>query len=403
MHKKYFNSNVVVLFFTIFIDALGWGIILPVFAPIILNNTTHIFSADTSFATRNFWFEFTIAIYCAFMFLNAPVLGSLSDRYGRKKILLLSLGGLTLGFIISAFAIWLNNLALIILGRIISGGTAGSFPIAQAALVDLSTPEQRASRISLVSLANGIGFTCGPIVGALFLDPHLWPTTHYQLPFWIAAALSLATLIFLQIYLQETFAGNRQLKIHFLQAIHSFRDALQGVTARYCWQLFLFMLGYTIFFTLIPTLTTKRFALSGAWIGYFMTYFGAIFTLSLLVLLPRIIGKISLSRLLAIALIIQVIFYLLFIFTPHVNWLWLVIIPSAIAAPISYVVIVTLISKNTDDMNQGKMLGVAGSIAALAWAVGPLLSGTIGSLHLVLGFSLAAILIFLTLMLVKAA
>lgn len=380
MSKRKFNPNIIPLLFIILIDALGFGIVFPTLTPLLVNNTTGIFAPDISIQTRNFWFECTIGIYCIFMFLNAPVLGSLSDRYGRKIILLLSMAGCTLGFAVSAMGVVLNNLICIIAGRIISGATAGSFPIAQAALLDdVKTDAEKTSRLGLLVLANGIGFSCGPVIGSLLMDKNIWHTQHYQLPFWFATALAFIGMLTLQFVFKESFRGNPLQRISFLTSFYNLKEAFTLTKTRsYCSTLVLFMLSYVIFFTTLPIFITFQFHKSGAWIGYFLTYFGVIFTIGLLILFPRVVKQFKLSTIVCTSLIIQCGFYFLFTLISHLMGLWFMAIPIAIVVPFAYVGLVNLLSNSVSDQEQGKFMGVAGSIAAFAWGAGPLLTGALG-------------------------
>lgn len=401
MPKQHVRYGIIPLFLIIFIDSMGFGIIFPIFTPIFIGNATHLFSAASSPALRNFWFEMAIALYCLFMFLNSPVLGSLSDRYGRKKILLLSLSGLAGGFIFTAIGVWLNNLFLLLFGRIVAGATAGSYPIAQAAMVDLSENEaQKANRIGLVGIANGIGFSSGPIIGGLLLDAHLWHFTSYQFPLWVMVFLVLICLLMTKFLFHETFQGNLAQKINLFTSFKNLYDAFTLPSVRsFCLQLLLFMSGYAMFFSTLPIFITEIFHKSGTWIGYYLTYFGTIFTITLLFLLPKITGKISISRLIMTTLLTQIIFYLCFMMIKNEIVLWLIAIPIAISVPICYVSLLTELSNRTDRQYQGKMMGTAGSIAALTWGIGPLSAGIVGGIHFNAAFSGSAILLLLALLL----
>lgn len=397
--NKQFSSAIIPLFFVIFIDALGFGIMFPIFTPMFIDNSIGLFSAQSSIQLRNFWFEFSIASYCLCMFLTSPVLGSLSDRFGRKKILIFSLSGLAAGLLLSAVGVLLHNLFLILFGRIIAGATAGSYPIAQAAMVDISAPEQKASRIGLVAIANGIGFACGPVVGGLLLDPRIWPTTNYLLPFWVNAGLAILCILTIMLFFKETFKGNPHQKINLFTSLQNIRDAFVLENTRWlCIELLLFMIGYATFFTMMPVFITLYFHKTGAWIGYFMTYFAILFSSSLLILLPKITNRMSLHKMVGISLILQIIFCSLFVITRTEFLLWFVTIPIAIGVPLAFVGLFTLLSNTADTNNQGKIMGVGGSLAALSWGIGPLIAGFVGGIHFTFAYTISILLLLLALM-----
>ncbi len=124
------------LLLLIFIDEMGNGLFYPILAPAIFDPLTSIYQYPVSTAMREFQYELTLAVFPLMMFLSAPLLGDLSDHYGRKRVLLISLLGTVIGYFISATALMIHNFPLLLLGRAIDGITAGNFPIAQAAIIE---------------------------------------------------------------------------------------------------------------------------------------------------------------------------------------------------------------------------------------------------------------------------
>ncbi|MBC7986245.1 MAG: MFS transporter, partial [Sphingomonadaceae bacterium] len=143
---------------TIFIDAMGFGIIMPVL-PELLMNVGGIGLADAIAVGAAMSLAMAVATFFA-----APVLGNLSDRFGRRPVLLVALGGLALDYLLLAVA---GTLTLVFVGRIVSGIFGGSYAPAQAALADITPPERRARGFGYVSAAFGLGFILGPAIGGL--------------------------------------------------------------------------------------------------------------------------------------------------------------------------------------------------------------------------------------------
>lgn len=316
------------------------------------------------------------------MFLSSPVLGSLSDKYGRKKILLLSLWGNALGFAISAIGVALNMLWLIILGRIIAGCTAGSLTIAQAAIIDTSAPEQKAARLGWVGMANGIGFACGPAIGGLMLNKNIWQNIHYEFPFWFCVVLAALGAILVQICFYDTFQGNNKQKIDVMIGVNNIVKAFKKNTRFYCLMMLFFMLGWNIFFNEIPLFLDERFFAHAAKIGYFLAYITIIFSFSMLVLLPKVVKIWKLESLIAVSLILQVIFQFIFAISHSWLFLWLSITPLVIVVPFAYIGIITEASNLTDVNHQGEIMGVITSISAFTWGLGPVITGLLSKSYL---------------------
>ncbi len=368
--------TVLALFATIMIDALGWGIAFPVLAPVILNNTTGALSPDTSLAMRNFLYELSLAIYCLFMFLMSPILGSLSDKYGRKKILIVSMLGNFLGYLVSGLAIYSHDLTGILIGRSIAGATAGSLPIAQAAMMDLSDDSQKASRLGLVILANVSGFAIGPVIGGFFMDPSIFGShISYQLPFLISCGMALIGALLLIFCFKETFQGNKKLKINPMTSfVNLYLAFTTKETLTYCSVLLCFLFGWGMFFSAMPVLLSERLGWQGSDIGFFITYIAVIFAIMITVVMPHITKRYPLPKIVFIGLVTLFICNIAFSTIHNSIEPWFIILLT-IAVPFTYVGIVTLLSMQVDSQKQGQIMGVTGSIFAFTWGIGPIIGG----------------------------
>jgi len=171
MKKK--NSSILTIFFTVFIDLLGLGIVIPILPALIINPTANLLPFDTAFSQRTIIYGFLIASYPIMQFFGAPLLGTLADRFGRKKILSISLLGTWAGYVLFIIGILTQDIYLLFIGRSIDGFTGGNISIAQSAISDISTPENKSRNFGLVGMAFGLGFVIGPYIGGKLSDPKL--------------------------------------------------------------------------------------------------------------------------------------------------------------------------------------------------------------------------------------
>lgn len=177
------------IFITMLIDVIGLGIIVPVVPKLI----EELIAGNISDASRyGGWLTFAYAIM---QFIFSPVLGNLSDRFGRRPILLLALLGLGANYVLIAMA---PTIAWLFVGRMISGIAGGSFTTASAYIVDISTPEKRTQNLGLIGAAFGMGFIIGPVLGGILGE------YGSRLPFWVAAALSIANMMYGYFVLPES-------------------------------------------------------------------------------------------------------------------------------------------------------------------------------------------------------
>ncbi len=189
------KAAVVFIFVTVTLDMLALGLIAPVLPTLILD----FLGGDTSSAAK--WFGIFGTVFAFMQFVFSPVLGVLSDRFGRRPIILLSNLGLGLDYVVMAVA---PTLGWLFLGRVIAGITAASISTAMAYISDVVSPEKRASAFGMIGAAFGVGFVLGPALGGLL------GTSDPRLPFWVAAGLSLANAAYGFCFVPESLPRERR-------------------------------------------------------------------------------------------------------------------------------------------------------------------------------------------------
>src|SRR5882672_12681663 len=197
------KAAIAFIFAIVLLDVIALGIVIPVLPKLIET----MLGGDTPRAAEIFGFFGTAWALMQFTF--SPILGALSDRFGRRPVLLISMTGHGLDYILMALA---PSLAWLFIGRIISGITAASFSTAYAYIADVTPPEKRAAAFGMVGAAFGIGFVLGPAIGGLLgtLDP--------RLPFWVAAAFSLANAAYGYFVLPESLPRSQRLAFSWARA-----------------------------------------------------------------------------------------------------------------------------------------------------------------------------------------
>lgn len=192
------------IFLTMLVDTIGLGIIIPV-SPGIIAQLTH---EDLSGAAR--WGGWLFFVYALMQFLCAPVIGNLSDRFGRRPVLIVSLLMLGLDYAITG---WSPTIAWLFLGRTLSGMAGASYPTVSAYIADVSPPEKRAANFGLIGAAFGLGFILGPALGG-FVGEHLG----LRAPFFVAAGLAVANALFGLLVLKESLLPSHRRKFDWAKA-----------------------------------------------------------------------------------------------------------------------------------------------------------------------------------------
>ena len=227
------RASLVFILATLAIDALGFGLVVPI-VPALVKSLT---GGDTSHAAE--WLGALVATFAGAQFVAAPVLGALSDRFGRKPVVVLSLVGAAANYLLLA---WAPSLGWLFLGRLLAGGTAASASAANAYIADITPPEQRSGRFGLVGAMFGAGFVIGPAMGGVLGAVDL------RLPFLVAGGLALANACYGALVIPESLAVERRRSFSWRRAnpIGSLRTlAADPVVGRLAigWSLMWFGLG----------------------------------------------------------------------------------------------------------------------------------------------------------------
>jgi DHA1 family tetracycline resistance protein-like MFS transporter len=192
--RKDRQAGIPFILITVFLDMLGIGVVIPVLPSLVGTLTT-------GREHQSYWYGALLASYGITQFLGAPLLGALSDRFGRRPVLLASIFGFGFNFLLTAVSPWLW---LLLVSRLIGGATGGSFSVAGAYIADVTAPEQRSKSFGKLGAAFGLGFVCGPMLGGLLGSYDL------RLPYFVAASLSLLNWLYGFFLLPESHLRERR-------------------------------------------------------------------------------------------------------------------------------------------------------------------------------------------------
>jgi DHA1 family tetracycline resistance protein-like MFS transporter len=260
---RFFKTNpLLVVFATIFIDLLGVGILIPIFPLLVLPNSPEkIIPAGWTVAGGFILLGWLSAVYPIMQFIATPIIGEISDRWGRKIVLLISVTGTAVSYVLFALAVITKNIPLLFISRALDGITGGNISVAQAIISDISTPKNRARNFGLVGMAFGLGFILGPYIGGKLANPELVSWFNASTPFWFAAILCVINIIFISILLPETLkVRSKEFKLHLLKSIQNVSKAFTKPGLRNVIpSTFLFNGGFTFFTTFFAIYLFREF------------------------------------------------------------------------------------------------------------------------------------------------
>jgi DHA1 family tetracycline resistance protein-like MFS transporter len=347
------------IFVCVLLDMMALGVVIPVLPPLIQQ-----FTGDAASAAR--YIGLFAAVWALMQFFASPALGALSDRFGRRPVLLLSMAGLGIDYLFMALA---PNLAWLFVGRMISGVTSATYSIANAYVADVTPPDQRAARFGLLSVAFGIGFIAGPAIGGLLggIDP--------RLPFWGAAALTLANALYGLFVLPESLPPERRARFSFklanpVGAFDLYRSraglmALAGVLGLH------FLTHQVLQSTWVPY-TTFRYGWSPGLTGVSLALVGMVSIVVQAVIVPRAVAKMGERGALVTGLTFAAMGYAAFAWAPTTAAFMAVILPFGLMGLVSPG-LQGLMTRAVSETEQGRLQGANMGLMAITGLIGPLL------------------------------
>lgn len=367
------NRNLFVIAVIAVVNALGYGIIIPV-----------LYSYSHKFGLNDFQNGLLFSMYSVFQFLSTPVIGRLSDKYGRKPLLILSLMGTVASFLLMAFA---KNPFMLFLARAVDGVTAGNIPVAQAVISDTTKPRERARGFGIIGAAFGFGFVFGPTISALTFQHS------NEAPFLIAAGISLLAVILTVILLPET---NKHKGLTRHEAMFDFSRMVGALFNENIGLTLLISLLYAFAFSMFiygnQPLSVEIIHMSPTQISVNFTVFGLIGLLAQAFIIPFFTKRFHEKRILSGSLVMSAATFVAFYFTRSFPVLIAVSVFYSLANSFINPLIQSLLSKEVDAHSQGSIMGLNTSYMSIGLIIGPIVGGLLATIQIPLPFLLGALL-----------
>jgi MFS transporter, DHA1 family, tetracycline resistance protein len=376
------KPSVLVIFLTVFIDLIGFGIIVPL-----------IPSYSEHFGAPGFVIGLIFASFSAMQFVSSPIWGRLSDRYGRRPVLLISTAGAAVSYVLFARSTGLEShtaaLWLMVVSRVFAGICGGNITVAQAYIADITPPAERSKKMGLVGMAFGLGFILGPFIGGVSLR-HLGDTG----PGWVAAALCAANFVLALFILTESHrpdSAQAAPRPHLDQWVHTLRQPKVGLLVIV---FFLATFCFSCFESTLPLLVGANFHLdfksdptSASTVAYLFVYCGLIGALVQGGAIGRLVKKMGEPRVIALSLVFTAASFIWLPFlkgSSHLSckvllqpdglpWVWLLLALALLSVGTSLTrpPLFGMLSNLTPANEQGATIGVAQSAGSLARILGP--------------------------------
>ena len=355
------------IFITVLIDVLAFGVIIPVLPHLV----QEMVGGDIS--TAAWWVGGFGLAFSLVQFVSSPIQGTLSDRYGRRPVILLSCLGLGLDFVFMALA---PSLAWLFVGRIISAATSASFTTANAYIADVTAPEARAKAFGMIGAAFGVGFIIGPLLGGVLGEIDL------RLPFWFSAGLALLNFLYGVFVLPESLPPEKRTArfdwshanpVGSLKLLRSYPQVF-GLAA----VVFIANLAHYVYPSVFVLFADYRYGWGQKEVGYVLAAVGVLSVIVNVLLVGRLVKRFGERRAVLFGLVCGAVGFAVYGFA-GVGWIFLLGLPIsalwAIAAPATQ----ALITRQVGADAQGRVQGALTSLVSLAGIAGPVLfAGSFG-------------------------
>ncbi|MBD0293991.1 MAG: MFS transporter [Flavisolibacter sp.] len=398
------RTSIGTLFLITFLDLLGMTMAIPILTPLVLDTNSGLLNANWNFQERSILLGCLIATYPFTSFFGATILGSLSDRYGRKRMLLLCLAGSLIGYLMFAFALIYKSVALIFVSQGINGFTGGNQSIIQSSVADISTEETKTKNFGLIGMAFGLGFILGPFIGGTLSSVQMVSWFSYSTPFFTAALFELVNIVLVVFTLQETSVYKNQEKHSYFKSIGNlitvFGSRRLGLLFTF---IFLYYLGFNFFTEFFPAYLVQQFIFTAKEIGYFFAYVGIWLGFAQGVIVHQWLHKAQPKKIILLLLPMLAGSLLLLLLPRQIWWLGAFSIITAITQGILMPNTMTLISNSVLPSEQGKYLGINNSLHAASTVLPPVIAGYLTTIDIRLPTIVAAFLILIAWIVVQRA
>ena len=361
------KSALFALFSVVFLDNLGFSIVLP-----------YLFFFASDLGASSFVYGVLLASYSLLSFFFTPIISRLSDRYGRRKILLTTLAISSISYFVFGIgqALW-----VLFFGRMLAGTTAASVPVAQAYVADVTSEKDRLKYLGLLGAAAGIAFVLGPAIGGTLSE-----VFGYSVPSFLASALAFTNFVSAYFLLEEP-----EKTIDTKKTAFSFSNLKEVLRKRIITLLlsayFLFFLAFVFLQASLPPWLQEVFGFGSFQTGLIFFLLGGTSALTQAVLLPKFFSKLNRSSLILIGITILAFGLCALILAQNLALLLVVAALISFGFGVQYVTFNTLISLSAPKEAQGGTLGIAWALAALAQIIGPILAVSTFTFGLSVGFN----------------
>jgi len=364
------NFLLLILLFVAFIDWMGVGLIYPMFSSLLFNKEMAIVAAEVSDVARGIYLGFLLALMPLTQFFSAPILGTLSDGKGRRRVLMACLWIGIAGYIAAVYGMHTESLFWLMASRAILGISAGSAAVVGAAIADLSSPSEKAKNFGLLNMACGVGFTVGPFLGGQLM------ALGQEAPFWASLGMVVLSLGLVYFFLEETFPAVKAVKATLGAGLKNLRKAVRipALRAMFLSALF-FAFGWSFYWEFVTVNWIAKYGMGPVEIGQVYAYAAGFYALSSGLLIRPVVKRVRPVVVMFVSLCFAGPYILLSLWHFPKNYFWAYLPLQQYSIAFLFPTLAAYVSNWASDETQGEMMGILQSVESFAFAASPLVAG----------------------------
>jgi MFS transporter, DHA1 family, tetracycline resistance protein len=393
------------LLLIILIDSMGFAMLTPLLAAELAPDSTSAIGAGLSEDARYIIYGVATGLYPILMFFGAPILGQVSDRVGRKAMLLVCAGGIVLSYALLSAAFALGSIILVMLGRALGGTTAASQPISLAALVDVSSPDKRDFWLSMGLLASSVGFVVGPALSGLLSDSRIVSWFSTQTPLFATVSLGALNFLLLLFLFREPHReepSKERTPLSLVSGLHSLAHAFQKPGLRRVSAVFLLQeLAWGAYFFFTAHFIMDRFEATVTESSLFMAVMGIGFCISFALAMPLLTKRFSAHAITSASLLATAAFIVVSTFAPSMVAQWSIILPISVATAVSFGALIILFTDLSSADTKGEIMGITAAINAFAFGTISFIGGGLQAIEEKVPLIASFVLMFLSWVVLK--
>ncbi len=390
------------LYVVVFAGFVGYSLMITVFTPMLLRSGSPLIADSDPMSKRTMLLGVLLCLYPLGQFIGSPIMGSLSDRFGRKPVLLISLTVTTVCYALIALSLTVGSFVLLAAASLIAGLAEANIVTAQSAIADVAAPTERNRFFGYIYMSVSAAYIVGPLVGGKLADPALVSWFSYATPFWMAFALLALTLAGTALFFRETHPASMRQPVPLLRAFTNLSGVITNVRLRKIyWLNFLFYLAIFGFFRCYPMYLVDEFHLGVSRVSEFIAWVGLPIVVANLWLTSFLSSRFTIRTLTIWSGMLTGVLTIVVVIPRPMAALWVTLFFTSAALAICLPCCATLLSNAAGNEDQGRVMGNNQALQVGAEALSGLVGGLLAAIFVKLSLIVLGAVAILAALLLK--